>query len=92
MFLRHYSLEEPAISLPMGFIEAQPVFGKRIITLHSEADSEEELSMLIAGNTWGFRTRLDAHGVPGAYFEGSNDTRTYYRVLKNVNVNGSEEK
>ena len=78
--------------MPMKIFEAQPVFSKRIITLHIEAESDEELSILIAGPLWGFRSRLESHGVTGAYYEGDKDTRIYYRVLRNLNVSDESQK
>ena len=83
-----YTINEPSRDIPMGIFDAQPVMGKRIITLHIEAESEESVSCLIAGNTWMFRARLDSHGVPGAFHSEDSqvENRSYYRLLKNVNV------
>ena len=82
----HYSLSEPASSLPLGVFEAQPCVGKRIVTLNVQVESETQISVVITGNTWAFRRRLDAHGVPGGYSEAEDEgkQRTYY----NTNANG----
>ena len=46
-------------------------------------ESVNELSVVITGNTWNFRTRLDTFGVSGGY-TGTGQDRKYFRVLKNV--------
>ena len=79
-------VEEPSAQLPLGFFEAQPVVGKRSVTLHLEALDDEMFTVLIAGNTWNFRSRLDAIGVAGAYHEGSGNEKTYFRVMKSVDA------
>ena len=81
----HWLLQEPAAAsvLPMAFFEAQPVVGKRAVTLHYEP-VDELVDLLIAGNTWSFRSRLDAQGVAGAYHE-DGGSKTYFRVLKGLN-------
>ena len=43
------------------------------------------MSILVTGDTWNFRSRLDAHGVAGAYY-GTDDNRKYIRLLKSINV------
>jgi hypothetical protein len=88
----HYTLEEPAQVLPTSIFAAQPIFGKRIVTMHIEADSANLMNFLLEGNLWPYRTKLEAHGVPGAYFEekdnhdDSTEKRTYYRILREVDV------
>lgn len=55
------------------------------MTLHVEALDDETVNLLLAGNTWSFRSRLDALGVAGAYHEAQEGAeKTYYRVLKGV--------
>ena len=82
----HYSLSEPSSTLPLLFFEAQPCVGKRIVTLNMQVESERELSVVITGNTWAFRQRLDAHGVQGGYTEAAEEgqQRTYYRLTAHV--------
>lgn len=86
-----WTTEEPAASLPMGFFEAQPVVGKRAVTFHFEAEGDA-VNVLIAGNTWAFRSRLDAHGVPGAYHADGSEARTYYRVMKGLSPTADKQK
>ena len=90
----HYTLEEPAKTLPLGIFEAQPVIGRRIITVHIQPDTSDSFNILIAGNSWNYRTRLDAHGFSGAYFneDGSEEKRNYYRVTKDINVSEAGQK
>ena len=82
----HYSVAEPASSLPLLYFHAQPCVGKRIVCLHIQIESETTLSMVITGNTWAFRSRLDAHGVQGGYTEAAieGQQRTYYSLLRHA--------
>jgi hypothetical protein len=83
----HYSLEEASDDLPMKFFEAQGAWSKKVVTLHLEADNDEELSIMIAGPLYGYRNRFESHGIAGAYYsEGDTEARSYYRVLKNLNI------
>lgn len=82
----HWSVELPSSTLPLGYFEAQPVVGKRCVTLHLEVVDDDTINILIAGNTWCFRSRLDALSCPGAYHESENGEKTYYRILKSVNA------
>ena len=70
------------------------MIGRRIITVHIQPDTSDSFNILIAGNSWNYRTRLDAHGVSGAYFneDGSDDKRLYYRVMKDINVSEAGQK
>ena len=81
----HYTLNEPARVLPLGIFEAQPVVGKRIVSLNIQIDTPIQISVVITGNTWSFRSRLDAFGVNGGYI-GDDVSRKYFRVLRNVDV------
>jgi len=59
------------------------VVGKRVVTLHLEALNDETVNLLLAGNTWSYRARLDSLGVSGAYHEADGGgEKTYYRVMK----------
>ena len=81
----HYKFNDSAASLPLGIFEAQPVEGKRIVKLHLQPEDENHLSILVLGQHWNYRARLDLHGVPGTYF-GDEQNRKYVRVLKSINV------
>ena len=89
----HWSTEPEAARLPLAYFEAQPPQGKRVVTLNLEADGDN-LSILISGNTWAYRSRLDALQVPGGYHEGASGEKdkTYYRVMKNLHANADREK
>ena len=83
----HIEVSEPAAKLPLGVFDCQPCIGKRIVTLNIQIENEKTISVVITGNTWAFRNRLDAFGVSGGYQESaSDDRRTYYRVLKSVDL------
>lgn len=84
----HYTLHDTAQTLALGIFEAQPVAGKRIVVVHIQPESGELLSILVVGNTWNFRSRMDSHGVAGAYFSGngSEENRKYVRILKSIDV------
>ena len=83
-----YTMHDPALKLPLGIFEAQPVTGKRIVRLHLQPESADTMSILVIGQTWNFRTRLDSHGVVGAWY-GDDENRKYVRILKSIDV--SEE-
>ena len=84
----HYIMNDPALKLPLGIFEAQPVTGKKIVQIHIQPESADTMSVLLTGTIWNFRSRLDAHGVAGAYY-GADETRKYIRLLKSIDV--SEE-
>ena len=86
---KHYSRNDPAADLPLSLFEAQPVVGRRIVVFNIQTNGPNEISIVITGNTWSFRSRLDAFGIQGAYLQGEGDKRTYVRVLKAIDV--SEE-
>ena len=85
----HYSLEEPAVTLPLSLFSVQPCIGKRVVTIHLQPESESVLSVLIAGQTWNFKPALDDAGISGAYF-GEGEGRKYFRVMKSVDVTTEE--
>ena len=59
--------------------------GKRISTLNIQLDADDDsFAVVIGGNTWAFRSQLDAIGAPGAYVTGENDSKSYLRVLKDL--------
>lgn len=79
----HYSLSDPSNTLPLLYFQAQPCVGKRVVGLHLQIEGETNMSVVITGNTWAFRQRLDAHGVQGGYTEaeGEGQQRTYYHQI-----------
>ena len=87
----NYSLEEPAPSLPLALFSAQPVVGKKVVSLHLQPESSDTMSIIIQGQTWVFRSRCDEHGITGGYV-GEGEQRAYYRVLKGLVVSNAEEK
>ena len=66
MEYEHYVVEAPKKSLPLKFFECQPCASKRILTLNIEVHTSTTLSMVISGNTWPYRIRLDEYEVPSA--------------------------
>ena len=79
-------VEDHGMTLPLGFFEAQPVVGKRTVTLHVEIVDGDSVNILLAGNTWTWRTKLDSLNVAGAYHEDeAGGQKSYYRVLKGLN-------
>ena len=80
----HYTLEEPTKTLPRGIIEAQPVIGRRIITVHIQPGTSDSFNILIAGNSWNYRTRLDARGVSGADFNEDGSDGDHFEVIQKM--------
>ena len=85
----HVELMEQTATPPLKIFEAQPCIGKRIVVLIVQIEDDNLLSILITGNTWAFRSRLDTFGVSGGYQSGTDETerRTYFRVMTAVGVN-----
>ena len=46
-------------------LEAQPVVGKRIVTVTVQPEGGDTVSILVSGNMWVYRSRFDTHGIPG---------------------------
>ena len=88
----HYTLEESAKTLPLKIFEAQPIFGRRVLTLHLEAVSVDTVNVLFSGNTFACKSRLDAAGIPGDYYEDGKEQKSYFRVLKDLVVSDAEQK
>ena len=59
--------------------------------LHLQPVSATTLNILIAGNTWAFRSKLDVHCVPGMYVS-EGDKQVYYRVIKDLDISESGNK
>ena len=72
----------------MKIFEAQPVIGKRIISLYFEPESTSEISLVIVGNTWNYRDSLEKNGIAGMRSEGGS----YIRYVKNVDITTIEGK
>ena len=81
----HYVCNEPNDKLPLGIFEVWPAFGKRIVQVDVQIDDDSTLSLVIAGNTYAYRNRLDDSGIRGGY-AGDGDSRKYFRVLKSHDV------
>jgi hypothetical protein len=92
----HYTLQEPSATLPLHVFEAQPVVGKRISILNLQVNNENSLSLIITGQTWPFRGRLDAFGVAGGYYgddaDKENGARKYFRVWKDIDVSADDQR
>ena len=65
------------------------------ITLHLEqADpAGDRLSVIVSGNTWSYRARLDAAKIPGGYSDTGGEKKAYFRVLRDVQLdhNGKQQ-
>ena len=84
-------LHEPAARLPLGFFEARPVFGNRVTTLRLQPETADKMTVVIEGNTYAFRRRLDAHNVGAGFYE-EEGARRYVRVLRSLDVSVGEER
>ena len=90
---KHYALQEPKDVLPLHIFESHPVARKRITWLNIQIESEDSISVVITGDTWPYRQRLDNIGVSGGYFSEEDDkaNRKYYRIWKNIDVSDDEQ-
>ena len=84
-------LHEPAARLPLGIFEARPVFGNRVTTLRLQPETADKMTVVIEGNTYAFRRRLDAHNVGAGFYE-EEGARRYVRVLRSLDVSVGEER
>ena len=88
----HYTLNEPTKSLPLKFFECHPCAGKRVLTLNVEPTTDRLISVVVSGNSFSYRERMDALAVPGGYHTGSDGAKQYFRVLKDVNASEDAER
>ena len=105
LLYNNYTLQPACNDLPLHVFEAQPVKGRKILTLNVQVEDDHVVSLILSGQTWPWRQRLDEFGIRGVYVhqeENCNDNdedvddtenvqRRYYRVLKNVAVDDAEQ-
>ena len=53
----HYIFNEPALTLPLPVFQAAPPKGGSIVVLNVQVQSDTEVSIVISGSTWAFRTQ-----------------------------------
>ena len=92
LLYKNYKWNSPSMILPLKVFEAQPCVGKNIVTVNVEPQSDHVVSLLISGNTYQYRARLDDYGVPQARSGDDKENRIYYRVLKNINLKDETQK
>ena len=73
-----------AKDLPLKWEQAHSVVGTQLLCLHFEPVSDTLVNLVITGNTWIFREDLEKNGFGGA--RADNDSNSYYRFLKDVDV------
>eukprot|EP00973_Karenia_brevis_P082439 11426604-Karenia_brevis.AAC.1 len=92
---KNYVLREPCTTLPLHVFEAQPPVGKRIVNMRLQIVSDATLSLILTGNTWPFRGRLEDFGIDGGFFvvEGANvnGRPEYVRIWDDINVGVDDE-
>ncbi len=81
---------EPNKVLPLKYFESAPVFGKKVITMTLQVESDNELSIIFSGATWGYRGKFEAHGVKGGTIPGTDNSQGYYRFLKNLDISSED--
>ena len=90
---KHYTLQENKKVIPLHVFEAQPVTGKRITWLNIQIENQDIMSIVITGNTWPYRQRLDDIGVLGGYHNADDDKEKhkYFRVWNQIDVSDEEQ-
>lgn len=72
--------------------DLHPPLGKAGLALTLEGTAAEgAVNVLLTGNTWPWRSALDAANVPGGYVEEATGTKTYVRMLTDVRVGETED-
>ena len=66
--------------------------GRKILTVNVEVHEDHKVSLLIAGNTYNFRTRLDEYDVPQGKIAGEGESVEYFRVLSNIDLDNDEQR
>lgn len=92
MSYEKYKLNEPAISLPLKLFECHPCASKKVLTLNVEQTTDHTLSIVMSGNSFTYKDRLDALGIPGGYHKDVSGKIQYFRVLKDLDVCDEEKK
>ena len=83
-------MHDPAPKLPLDYFLAQPVVGKRAVTMSLEF-SDEKFSVVFHGQTYAYRGRMDGAGITGGYV-GEGAARKYYRIMKDLHCVDDKDK
>ena len=78
-----FRARRPPRPITLSSVQAHPVGGKRIISFVFEVESENEVSLIIQGNTWNYRDDLEKAGVQGQRPEGGG---AYIRWREHVST------
>ncbi len=74
----YYEFHDPASALPLPVFAAAPPRGGSIVTLSVQVQSETEVSIVIYGSTWNFRTQFASAGIGGGYANPDADDKGPY--------------
>ena len=85
-------VNEPARSLPLKVFQVQPCFGKKIVTMLIETENAPRINIVFSGQVLPYRSRFDDFGIPPAHITDESGQKTYFRVLKDVDLSVDEEK
>ena len=67
--------------------------GRKILSANVETHGDHKVSLLIAGNTYNFRARLDEFEVPQGKLAGEEGASVeYFRVLSNIDLGNDEQR
>ena len=60
---------------------------------HIEVENSRTVNLIIAGNTYAFRSRLDAFGMIGGYDNAPAEEgkKAYYRILKGLDISDAAQ-
>ena len=92
----HYKLNEPSRDLPLSIFDVPPAFGKRVVVMCIEIESEntDTVNLVLTGGTFPFRDRLNEFGLQGGYVKSEDDGEKgkYYRVWNGVDLSVPEQR
>ena len=74
----HYEFHAPADALPLSVFAAAPPKGRTICTLSVQIQSDTEVSIVISGSTWNYRTQFTTAGIGGGYANPDGDEKGPY--------------
>lgn len=80
--------------MPFSVFDAQLPRGGTVVVMSVQIQTESQVSIVVSGSTWNFRSKLASMGIPGGYVNPESDDNKgpYVRTLKDIDIAVAEEK